>query len=432
MIFISIGILFVCIFSGVPVCFAFLTTAIYFLVSGSYDPSFMLPTGVNKMSSVVLFAIPMFIMAGGIIAKANIGDRLIDLVEDTWLGRKKGGLGAIAVVSCALFGSITGSASATLSCIGTIMLPRLEKAGYPRGYRATLLTHAAVLGMLIPPSALMIVYAWVGGQSVLASFFAIVFPGLMLTALFVVLNFILLKNDPNLLMVEHLESELLCQAKRKKQLAALPALALPVIVLGGIYTGVMTPTEAAAVSVAYSILIGKFVYHGLTWTKLKECLLHGASATGSIMILIFCVMMLSRIYVMEDLPSKILQMFYAVSTNKYMVLIMINIFMLILGCLMDDTSAVLLCTPILVPIVKEIGVSPVQLAAILAVNIGMAGITPPCAPLLYFGGNMAKAPISEMAKPTVILLLFAWLPTLLVTTYIPQFSLFLPRLILGM
>ena len=430
MIFVSIALLFLCIFSGVPVCFAFLTTVIYFLVSGGYDPGFMFPTGVSKMGSVVLFAIPMFIMAGGIIAKANIGDKLIDLVEGSWLGRKKGGLGAIAVISCALFGSITGSASATLSCIGAIMLPRLEKAGYSRGYRAALMTNASVLGMLIPPSALMIVYAWVGGQSVLASFLAIVLPGIMLTILFVIINFILLRNDPNLLLV-NFEGELQ-ETKRKRVLAAFPAMMLPVIVLGGIYTGVMTPTEAAAVSVAYSILIGRFVYHGLSWANLKECVLHGASATGSIMILIFCVMILSRIYVMEDLPFRILQVFYAISTDKYMVLIMINIFLLILGCLMDDTSAVLLSTPILVPMARELGISPVQLAAIIAVNVGMAGITPPCAPLLYFAGNMAKAPINEMAKPTVIFILFALLPTLIVTTYIPSFSLFLPRLILGM
>jgi tripartite ATP-independent transporter DctM subunit len=431
LILFSLVILFACLFIGLPVCVAFLATAFYFLMTGDYDTSFMIPYGANKMGSTLLFAIPMFIMAGGIIEKGNIGDKLIGLVEN-FVGRIRGGLGVITVISCALFGSITGSACATLSCIGSIMLPRMRAANYPMGHVAALLASSSILGLLIPPSGIMIIYAWMGGQSVLASLLAIVAPGLLLAFLLSVINLFLLRNEKGIILATGTESggEMKI-AKRKKLLGSIPAVLLPVVVLGGIYGGFMTPTEAAAVSVLYAILIGMFVYRGLTWRNLKECIIEGSVTSGSIMIMIFCVMMLSRVYIMEDLPSKILALFRSISEDKHVLLFMINIFMLIMGMLMDDTSAVLLCTPILVPIVKEIGVDPIQFAAIVAVNLGLGNITPPCAPLLYMGSSVVGVPITKMIRPTLVMILFGWLPVLAITTYWPGFALFIPHLVLG-
>ena len=432
MILFSLVILFACLFIGVPVCVAFLATALYFLLIGDYSTTFMIPYGVNKMGSTLLFAIPMFIMAGGIIEKGNIGDKLIGLVEN-FVGKVRGGLGIITVISCALFGSITGSACATLSCIGAIMLPRMRKANYPRGHVAALLASASILGLLIPPSGIMIIYAWMGGQSVLASLLAIVAPGLLLTLLLSLINLFLLRNNKEILLTTEDDLANITPAvKRKKLLGSIPAILLPVVVLGGIYGGFMTPTEAASVSVFYAIIIGMFVYKGLTWTNLKECIIDGSIISGSIMIMIFCVMMLSRVYIMEDLPGKILELFRAVSENKYVLLFLINIFMIIMGMLMDDTSAVLLCTPILVPIIKEIGVDPIHFAAVVAVNLGLGNITPPCAPLLYMGSSVVGVPITEMLRPTIIMILCGWIPVLAITTYWPGFSLFLPRLVLGL
>ena len=212
---------------------------------------------------------------------------------------------------------------------------------------------------------------------------------------------------------------------------ASPALMMPVIILGGIYSGIMTPTEAAAVAVIYAIPVGMFVYKGLTLKGIKETLIESGLATGTIMIMMFGCSVLARMFVEEDLPGAILQLLYSISTNKYVILLMLNLFMIILGMLVDDTSAVLLATPIMIPIITEIGVSPVHFAAIVAVNSGMGNITPPCAPLLYLAGAVAKCPINETLRVTLYMIVFGWLPILILVTYFPVFSMWLPGLILG-
>ena len=447
MVFIGVAILFFCLVVGMPVFFAFLASAMWFILIGDVSPTFMIPYGLNKISGTVLFAIPLFVIAGGLMAKGNIADKMIDLVEN-FVGRIRGGLGVVATVSCAVFGSVTGSACATLTCIGSIMFPRFIKANYPMGHCAALLASTAVLGMLIPPSAIMILYSWAGGQSVLASFLSTVIPGIMLTALISFLNCYMLRNNEDILVTSSdtgsTSSEFQKTLKlmedaqqekfslfRSKKFKAIPALLMPIIVLGGIYSGIMTPTEAAAVSVIYALPVGMFIYKGITLNGLRETLIDGVMSTGAIMIMLFSCSVISRIYIMNDLPQEILRVLYSISTNKYVILFMLNIFMIILGMLMDDCSACVLATPILLPIVLEIGVSPVHFAAILGVNLGLGNITPPCAPLLYLSSSISKTPINDMLRPTCTFILFGWLPILAVTTYIPALSMWLPRMILG-
>jgi tripartite ATP-independent transporter DctM subunit len=311
------------------------------------------------------------------------------------------------------------------------MFPRLEKAGYPRGHSAALLANASVLGMMIPPSAIMILYSWVGNQSVLASFLSSVIPGIILTILLSVINMFLLRHNEDLVLAAPISSREKWSLFRVRGKRAVPALVMPVLVLGGIYGGIMTPTEAAAVAAVYSIPVGFWVYKGLTRKDFFEVLIESGTTTGVIMVMLYAVMILSRLYIMEDLPTQMLNLLMAVSTNRYAILFMINIFMIIIGMIMDDVSAVLLSTPILLPIIIKLGFSPVHFAAIVGVNLGMGNITPPAAPLLYLGGRVGNAPINEMLMPTVWMLLFGWLPTLALTTYAPALSTFLPNLILG-
>ena len=174
-----------------------------------------------------------------------------------------------------------------------------------------------------------------------------------------------------------------------------------------------------------------FIYKGLNFRNLKESIISSATTTGVIMFMLICVMVLSRIYIMEDVPSRILNILRSISDNKLVILFVLNIFMVIIGMIMDDTSAVLLCTPILVPVVTQLGISPIHFAAILGVNLGLGNITPPCAPLLYLGGRLGGAPINEMMKPAMTMIIFGWIPCLLITTYVPQVATFLPELILG-
>jgi tripartite ATP-independent transporter DctM subunit len=348
------------------------------------------------------------------------------------MGRVKGGLGVVMVVACGLFGSISGSGAATLTCIGSVMLPRMYEAGYPKGHSAALISNACVLGLLIPPSVNMILYAWVGSQSVLASFLSTVIPGIILITLLSIVNLVLLRNNKDIVVTENYSPGTTVRLLGKRAVSAIPALMIPVIILGGIYGGVMTPTEAAAVSVLYALPVGFFIYRGLSVQRVYATLKNSVTVSGVIMIMLFSVMILSRLYIMEDVPQKILNLLSAISDNPLVVLMMVNVIMIIFGMIMDDTSAILLATPLLLPVVNAMGMDGIQFAAVMGVNLGMGLVTPPCAPFLYLGARVAKAPVNEMLKPTMCFLAFAWLPTLLLTTYMPGLSKFLPRVLLGM
>ncbi len=427
---IALLLIIVTLLLGLPVPFCFMLSTTFMVITHGYDPSFLLPYGFSQMSSIVLLAIPLFIMVGGMMDKGGIGTSLVNFVE-IFVGRIKGGLGVVAVVSCAVFGSISGSCAATLSCIGSIMFPRLRDKGYPMGHSAALVSCAAPLGLLIPPSSQMILYAWVGQQSVLACFLATVGPGIVLMILLSILNLIMLRKDTNIEVAPPMTGREKFDMFRDRGKRAAPALFMPFIVLGGIYGGIMTPTEAAAVAVLYSIPVGFWVYRGLNRGNFIEVIIETATTTGVVMLMMYCIMMLSRIYVQERLPDMIINTLTAVSTNRYVILLMINIFMIIIGMIMDDVSAMLLCTPILLPVVTTLGVHPVHFAAIIGTNLGMGNVTPPTAPTLYFGGRMAKTPVSQMMKPALVFIVLAWLPTLLAVTYLPELALWLPRLVLG-
>ncbi|WP_352400814.1 TRAP transporter large permease [Anaerotignum sp.] len=426
-VFIAVAVLLIVLIIGVPIPLAFFASTLSIVYFGGYDYSFLLPYGYNKASSIILTAIPLFILAGSLMEKGGIGERLVNLVE-IFVGRIKGGLGAVMVISCALFGAISGSGMATLSCIGSIMLPRMYAAGYPRGHCAALISSASLLGLLIPPSLNMILFAWIGGQSVLASFMATVVPGIILICLLSLVNIFLLRKNNNIILTDHMPPSEWVKTLGKRTKSAIPALVAPIIILGGIYGGKMTPTEAAAIAVFYSVPVGWFIYKGLNKDSIKESLLSAGTTAGVIMIMLFSVMILSRLYVMENVPMMILNAMTAVTEDTKILILMVNLFLIIIGMIMDDTSAILLTTPIILPVVISLGIDPVQYAAIMGVNLGLGCVTPPCAPFLYLGSRVGGAPINEMLKPTLWFILFAWIPTLIITTYVPEVSLFLPRI----
>lgn len=425
---IGIGILVLCLVIGMPIPFSFAATFIWLAFSLDYQTDFLLSAGYNQLNSVVLLAIPLFILAGGIMEKSKIGTALIGVVE-TFTGHMRSSLGMISVVACAIFGSISGSASATLSCIGSMMEPRMTAAGYDKGYTASLLAAACPLGLLIPPSSAQILYAWSSNQSVLACFLATVGPGILLTILLCITNAVIVRRM-NIKVAPKQTADMWARNSVKNFKFGIPALIMPVIILGSIYGGIMTPTEAAAASVLYAIPVGIYFYKGLTYSNLRETVVDTSCTTGVIMVMFFMVMIMSRLLVMEDVPQSIADALLSLTDNKALILLLVNIFMIIIGMLMDDVSGILLCTPILLPIVTALGVHPVHFAAILGVNLGMGNITPPTAPMLYLSGRICSAKINKMLTPIMILIIFAYVPTLVVTTYWPALSLTLPKLIL--
>jgi len=431
LIFTTILILIFILVIGVPVPFAFGSALIFFVITKGLSPAFLIPNGYSKIANLVLLCIPLFILGGAIIKRGKLGDVLIDFVGH-FTGRFKGGLGAVTVIVCAMFGSVCGSSSATLSAIGSIMQPKLAEKGYPRGIAASIIANSSVLGLLIPPSAAQVIYAWSSGQSVAACFLATVIPGVMLVILFCIVQYFMIRNVSNIKILPKQPGEEFYKGLIKKTAYAFPAFLMPVIILGGIYGGLMTPMESAAIAVIYCIPIGFYFYKGLSIKSLVDSILEAANTTGAVMLMLMFAMLFSRILIMERAPDQLLSILINISPNKYFILLMINLVMIFCGMLMDDGSAIMLCTPLLLPLAREIGVHPIQFAAILGVNLGMGLVTPPVAPMLYFASQIGKSPVNEMFVPTAKFILFAWIPTLILTTLFPSISLTLPRLILGL
>ena len=309
------------------------------------------------------------------------------------------------------------------------MMPHLRRANYPEGMVSALIVSACPLGLLIPPSASQILYAWVTQQSVLKCFLSTVIPGLILVALLCIVNFVLLRNVHNLRLAERPERfprELGLRSWR-----AFPALLMPAFILGGIYGGVMTPTEAAGVAVIYAIPVGFYIYKGLNRDNFWESIRESSVTIGVVMVMVFMVLIVSRFLIFEDIPGLAKTLVFAVSDNPIVILLMVNVVMILIGMVMDDISGLLLSAPLLLPVVTSVGMDPIHFAAVLGVNLGMANITPPTAPLLYLGSRVTGAPVNQMMKPVLVMIFFAWLPTLLVTTFVPGVALWLPDLLFG-
>jgi tripartite ATP-independent transporter DctM subunit len=355
---------------------------------------------------------------------------LIDWIE-CFTGRIKGGLVIVTAAASAMFGSICGSGTATIACIGSIMAPRMKEKNYTPGVYAAIICCSGPLGLLIPPSAIQILYAWSTDQSVLACFLSTAVPGIILTALLSIVSWILIKKEPKV----PAPAILPFKERRKKLIhtskESFPALLMPIIVLGGIYGGIMTPTEAAAVSVIYAIPIAMFYYKAMSFNKLKEALTEAGITTGVMFMLLTFVSILSRLFIQEGLPDIILRLLTAISDEKWAVLLMINVCLIILGMITDDICGTLISAPILVPVCLAIGVSPIHMAAILGVNLGMGNITPPCAPFIFLTTRITGVPAAQIMKYSFILIIFCYIPVLIMTTYIPELALWLPKTILG-
>jgi len=427
---ILIAIILICVLLaiGVSVPLAFGGVLIVLAYTGGYDVSGFFATGHWKMNSVILLAIPLFIMAGDIMQRGKIAKPIVEIAE-LMFGHLRGGLSAASVVASAMFGAISGSGAATLTCIGSIIMPHLRKARYPAGISGALVISASPLGLLIPPSGAQLLYAWVGQLNVLECFLATVVPGLILMTLLIIVNFVILRKDTEILVTE--VPDRFFRALAGKTAIATPAILMPLIILGGIYGGIMTPTEAAGVAVIYAIPVGFFVYRGLTLKTFYESMKHSAIMVGVVMVMIFTVLIASRFLIFEDIPSLAEDLIYSISDNPIVIFLMLNLVMLLIGMLMDDISGIILSASLLLPIAVGAGMDPIHFAAVLGVNLGMGNITPPTAPLLYLGSQVTGVPVRKLIWPTLIFIVFAWLPTLLITTFIPGIALWLPNMFFG-
>ena len=416
-----------CMMIGVPVVFAFAAMTLVLTLVYDVHLSFVMTTGFWSINSVILIALPLFIMTGYLMQAGGMAARLITFVE-ALVGRSRSGMGSSMVVACGIFGAISGTASAAVASIGTIMTEPMERHGYARHYTCALLGISSLLGILIPPSITMILYAVVTQQSVAACFLATIGPGILLIITLIALNrFNIRKDRTN-------DSEPASAEKRLAEIGrtgwkALPALLVPVIILGGIYGGVFTPTEAAAIAVVYAIPVGLFVYRELDYRKIFKALVDAATTTGVIMIILVFSFVASRIFTLERIPQELTELLMATFQSKVLVLLAVNLFLILLGMIMDDVSVVAIVSPLLLPVMINIGVDPIQFAAIVGTSVVIGCNSPPMAPILFMSCRICNVGITKVARPALGFMAFAALPVMLAATFWPPLSLYLPKLL---
>ena len=427
---VSMLIVVILILIEIPVAFAFGIGAVMFAFTTGNNISFLIPHGFKTASGFALLALPLFIFAGLLMAEGGISERLLNFVN-AFVGRIKGGLGAVTVLTCALFGAISGSSSAAIAAVGQIMIPRMVREGYPEGHATALVACSSVLALLIPPSIPMIIFSITGGLSVGAAFLSTIIPGILLTLLYCALNIWFLRDNPNIKVDAPLPLKQAAKGVISTGYSAGFALLMPVIILGAIYSGIATPTEAAAIAVIYAIPVGLFIYKGMSLRNLGTVTVRAVTMTGSIMAVLFFLFIISRAMILEQVPKELAEALLHISDNKYVILLLINLLLLLIGMIVDDISGSVLAAIIFLPVVNELGIDPIHFAAIVGVNLGLGNVSPPCAPMLYMAGGVSKLSLDRYITPTLKFLCFGHLPMVFLVTFIPELSLFLPKLLLG-
>ncbi len=379
-----------------------------------------LASGVNKFS---LLAIPFFVLAGALMAEGGMSRRLVAFAG-VLVGFMRGGLSLVNILASTFFGGISGSAVADTASIGSVLIPEMERKGYPRGFSTALTVSGSVQAILIPPSHNMVIYSMAAGGSVsvAALFLAGLMPGLLLGAMLAVYClFVARKNNfPRGDVIPLRQALKIC-------LEAMWGLMTMVIILGGIMSGVFTANESASIAVIWSFFVTMFIYRDYKWRDLPKLVHRTVKTVTVVMILIGFAATFGYVMTLMQIPQKITTMFTSLTSNPYLILFYINIMLLILGTLMDMAPLILILTPILLPVVKTLGMDPVHFGIIIMVNLGIGLLTPPVGSVLFVGSAVGKIKIEALVKsmlPFFVLLLLL----LGLVTYWPGLSLWLPRM----
>ena len=415
---------------GVPVGFSFGLGGFAILLITGLDPRFAIPSAFRNLESYTLLALPLFIMAGGLMRDADISKRLIAFTM-SFLGRIKGGLGMVCVVSCTIFGAISGSASAAIAAIGSVIIPEMVEQGYDRGYSTGLVAASSMLALLIPPSIPMIIFAMTAQISILAAFLSTLIPGVLMMTAYCIINLVMSRKMEKVKVAPRQNLQKTMGEIGHSTRHAAFALFMPILVLGGIYGGIFTPTEAAGMSALYAVIVGFVLHRTMTFKGMILNIKTSMITSGVVMILLFFILMVSRIMVTYQVPQQMTSLILGITTNRFLVLLMINVVLLLMGMLVDDVSGNILSAALLLPIATSVGIDPVHFAAISVTNLSLGNITPPCAPMLYLAGLIGgNLPLNEYVKPASYFMIFGALPVILLVTYVPEFALVLVNLFL--
>ncbi|MED1799708.1 TRAP transporter large permease [Brevibacillus porteri] len=398
-----------------------LSVVVVFMLEGNIPLLVVIQKMFNGTDSFPLMAIPFFLLAGKLMETGGISARLIRFAN-TIVGNLPGGLAIVAVMGCTFFAAISGSSAATTAAVGGILIPHMVKKGYNIRFSAALHATGGTIGVMIPPSVPMVLYGVAASASISDLFIAGIGPGILVAISLILYSYWISKKNGWGGGEKHTPKEI---GEAFKD--AILAILMPIIILGGIYGAIFTPTEAAVVAVIYGLVVGLFVYREIKWKDLGEIFAGSASMTAVIMLIIATANAFGYLMTRENIPQEIAQFMLGITDSTIITLLIINILLLILGTFMETAVTIILLTPILLPITNSLGIDPVLFGVIMVVNSAIGMLTPPVGINLLVAGNIAKLQNTEIER-AVIPFLVIMIVDLMLITYIPEISLFLVNL----
>jgi C4-dicarboxylate transporter DctM subunit len=421
-----VGIFLILLFFHVPIMISLgVASVVYCLLLTNTPMDMIMNTYFTSLDSFPLIAIPFFILAGDLMMAGGISGRLIDFCR-ALLKSFAGALGAVTVVASMIFAAVAGSGTATVACIGGITIPEMIKEKYDKGFACALAATAGALGPIIPPSVAMILYGVICQVSITKLFLGGIIPGLLMAIGLVILVHVVAKKNGYGIHHEEVKVDIPPLGKAFKD--AIWALMVPFIILGGIYSGFFTPTEAAVVACDFAIIVGLFVYKEFKFKDIPAILRRTAMTSGTVMLLVSCASALGRLLTLERVPSQIAEGLISISDNKFVVLLIINVFLLAVGMFMETYAAIIILAPVLLPTILTLGIDPLHFGLIMVVNLTIGLCTPPVGVNLFIAARIGNVSMERMFKwlgATLAVLIVV----LLLVTYIPQLTLFLPNML---
>ncbi len=416
-----------CLLIAIPIS---ISLGIVSVLPGAFDPSFT-ATGSYAIRSMLggidsfpLLAVPMFVLAGIIMAHGQISKRLFDVFA-YFLGKRTAGVPCAVIITCLFYGAISGSAPATVAAVGSMTIPFLTEMGYDKKFSVSIVAVAGGLGVIIPPSIPFIMFAMASGESVSDLFLAGIIPGCLIAFLLMAYAvFYCRKNGEDREKIDAKVNELKAKGFIGVVKEGFFALLSPVIILGCIYSGIASPTEAAVISVFYALIVSLFIYKSLKFRDVWTLFAEAVHTYGPILFILAASTAFSRVLTLMQVPQIVSEWILTHFTNSIILLLVINVFLLVVGMVMDTTPAILILTPILLPIVTQVGMNPVHFAVMMVVNLAIGFVTPPIGVNLFVASSLSGVPVMEIAKKSMPLIII-FLIALLLITFIPGISLVL-------
>lgn len=413
------------VFTQVPVAVVFGVSSIFaFIVSGQYPLIILIQRMFDGIDSYTLIAIPMFILVGRLLNESSATERIFSFVN-TITGNIKGGLGHANILASVIFAGMSGSAVADASGLGRVEIEAMEKRGYPKGFSCAITLASSVIGPIIPPSIPMIIYGCMAGESIIKLFAGGVIPGLMMGLSLMFMVYIIAMRRPDFPITQ-----------KKRNLGdiwssfkgAFPALMAPIIILGGIFSGIYTPTESSVAAVVYVAIIDRFIYKKLKIKDYRRIFIQTIIDSGALMIIISTANIFAWLVIIQRLPNIFVNSLLSFTNNPYIILFIINILLLFLGCFVEGIAIMLILIPILVPLITILGISPIHFGVVMVLNIMLGNITPPMGMGLFAVNNITGISVTELSK-SLIPFYIPLIIVLFLVTYFPKIVMFLPNLL---